>query len=445
MGLSVEVVPAVRYLALVYKLFSENNKKLIRNSYKFNICLIENEFSTIVLIEESRVRLKFWSLLSTITARDMNKTIILLAIAGLVSSLGWSIYYTVSRPYYSDFLGLSYSSILVIASSEWMPGLTSFIWGYLGDKIGHKRVLMLGFLSFTLSLIGYINPVFIPIVVGLASLGWAAVWPIILASISRISPTGRVGRSYSMFAIGTSSGWGLGGVVGGILDTILGVRVVLVVAGLLIGLAYASTIIILRSTNFTYENISIRLLVKKYLLLLAISSIVLTISIDYAFNLISVKLFYELNEDVVLYGLFLTTIPAILGALFRPLAGIIVDKIGGLKTVVLASILYTIIYITASVSKGLLLGIIWIIPIYPFYDTGLVKLASEVSKDYERGTVMGLINASNSVAGSLMFVLGPLTDVLGYTYSMWLSACIALATLVPLAILNRFLKHSNSS
>ncbi len=366
----------------------------------------------------------------------------LLAIASLVSSLGWSAYYTISRPYYSNILGLPYSVILIIASSEWMPGLSSFIWGYLGDKIGHKRVLILGLLSFTLSLVGYVDPMFIPIVVGLASLGWAAVWPIVLASISRISPISSVGRSYSIFAVGTSLGWGLGGIIGGLLSTILGIREVLVLTGLLIGIAYSSTAIILRNTTYTYENISIRLLVRKHLLLLAISSIVLTISIDYAFNLISVKLFYELNENTVMYGLFLTTIPAILGALFRPLAGVIVDRVGGLKSVALASILYTIIYTIASIVRGLLLGVIWIIPIYPFYDTGLVKLASEISRYNERGTIMGLINASNSIAGSLMFILGPLTDILGYTYSMLLSACIASATLVPLTILNRIHRSS---
>ncbi len=361
----------------------------------------------------------------------------LLAIANLVSSLGWSIYYTVSRPYYSDVLSLPYSVILIIASSEWMPGLSSFIWGYLGDKVGHKQVLMLGFLSFTLSLVGYVNPILIPVMVGLASLGWAAVWPIVLANISRISPINSVGRNYSVFAIGASFGWGLGGIVGGLLSTILGMRKVLVLTGLLIGTAYLSTALILKNITCTYENISIRLLAKKHILLLAISSIVLTISIDYAFNLVSVRLFYELDENALMYGLFMTTIPATLGALFRPLAGVIVDRIGGLKSVALASILYTFIYIIASISRGILLGIVWITPVYPFYDTGLLKLASEISKHEERGTVMGLINASNSIAGSLMFALGPLTDLLGYTYSMVLSACISLLTLAPLFILGR--------
>lgn len=373
----------------------------------------------------------------------MNKILILLTIANFMGSLGWSIYYSLSRPYYTNFLNATYSMVLVIASCEWFPGLTSFIWGYLSDRHGVKRILMTGILAYVLSLVGVAELKFIPIIVALASLGWATAWPTILASISRLSGE-YIGRRYGFFALGGSIGWGLGGIVAGFIASYTSLRLTLTLSGLLTGLAYTLSYFILSKYEWKYTTkyttVRIMDVLKGVLGYVALTCIFLTLSINYAFNLISIKLYHEVNENVLLYGLVITSLPAFIGAIVRPIAGAIADKLGGVKTVLIAIITYSLMYILASFLRGYALALLWIIPVYPFYDTGFIRLASETSSKDRRGAAMGLINTSMSIAGSSIFVFGPLTDALGYTYSMVIASIIALASLIPLFIVYRMVR-----
>ena len=370
----------------------------------------------------------------------MNKILILLTIANFMGSLGWSIYFSLSRPYYTSFLNATYSMVLVIASCEWLPGLTSFIWGYLSDRYGVKRVLIIGALAYVLSLVGVVELKFIPIVVALASLGWAAAWPTILAGISRISGE-YIGRRYGFFALGGNIGWGLGGIVAGLIASYTSLRLTLTLSGLLAGLAYTLSYFVLSRYEWKYTTVRIMGVLKGVLGYVALACIILTLGMEYAFNLISVKLYYEVNENVLLYGLVITSLPAFIGAIVRPIAGAITDKLGGAKTVLTAIIMYSLIYLLASFLRGYALVLLWIIPIYPFYDTGFIRLASEVSSKDKRGAAMGLINTSMSIAGSTVFIFGPLTDVLGYTYSMIIASIIASTSLIPLLIVYRIVSR----
>ncbi|RLC35765.1 hypothetical protein DRH29_05825 [candidate division Kazan bacterium] len=366
----------------------------------------------------------------------MNKKLILLTIANFMGGLGWSIYFSLSRPYYTDFLNASYSMVLIIASCEWLPGLTSFIWGYLSDRYGIKRVLIFGVLAYVISLVGIVELEFIPIIVALASLGWAAAWPTILAGISRISGE-YIGRRYGFFALGGSIGWGLGGIVAGLMASYTNIRLTLILSGILAGLAYTLSYFVLGKYEWKYTPVRIAYILKGVLGYVALTCIILTLGMEYALNLISVKLYYEVNENILLYGLAITSLPSFTGAIVRPIAGAIADKLGGVKTVLVAIIMYSLVYLLASFLRGYTLVLLWIIPIYPFYDTGFIRLASEVSGKDRRGLAMGLINTSMSIAGSAVSVFGPLTDVLGYTYSMMIASAIALTSIIPLLIVYR--------
>jgi len=370
----------------------------------------------------------------------VNKILVLLTIANFMGSLGWSIYYSLSRPYYTNFLNATYSMVLVIASCEWLPGLTSFIWGYLSDRYGVKRILVIGILAYALSLVGVVELKYIPVIVALASLGWAIAWPAILASTSRLSNE-CIGRRYGFFALGGSIGWGLGGIVAGFIASYTSLRLTLIFSGLLAGLAYTLSYFVLSRYEWKYATAKIMDVLKGVLGYVALTCIVLTLSIDYAFNLISIKLYYEVNENVLLYGLVITSLPAFTGAIIRPIVGAIADKLGGVKTVLIAIIMYSLMYILASFLRGYALTLLWIIPIYPFYDTGFIRLVSEISSKDRRGAAMGLINTSMSIAGSSIFVFGPLTDVLGYTHSMVIASIIALTSLIPLFMVYRIIRH----
>ncbi len=364
------------------------------------------------------------------------RILVLLALANFMGSLGWGIYYSVSRPYYSDVLGATYTMIMIIASSEWGPGLTSTLWGYLGDRYGRNKILPFGALAYALSLVPLVPLQLVPIVVAVASLGWAIAWPSILAMVSLLSSEEHVGKSYGYFAVGGSLGWAVSGLLVGLLKPLLGFRIVLLLTGILAGTAYIIAFMVSRVRGeIGFETVNVFRELRGSLLIVAIIQILLTLGFDFAYNLFLVHFYSDIGSDILVYGLVVTSLPAFIGAILRPLAGSIVDKIGGIKTIALVILAYSLDFIGLSHARGIYSVILWILPIYVFYDTGMIKLASEVSGREKRGTAMGVVNTGMSLAGALTFTLGPLADKLGYTYSMITASIIVATATIPLIIL----------
>ncbi len=373
---------------------------------------------------------------------SVRRVLFLLALANFMGSLGWGIYYSVSRPYYTDVLGATYTMIMIIASSEWGPGLTSTLWGYLGDRYGRNRILPLGALAYSLSLVSFVPLSLVPLVVGIASLGWAVAWPSILAMVSLLSSEEHVGRSYGYFAIGGSLGWAVSGLIVGLLKPLLGFKFILVLTGLLAGTAYIIAFMIAKWRGETgFETVNVFRELKGPLLIVAVIQIVLTLGFDFAYNLFLVHFYSDIGENILVYGLVVTSLPAFIGAILRPVVGSIVDRLGGLKTVALVAIMYSLDFMGLSYARGVYSIILWILPIYTFYDTGMIKLASEIAGREKRGTAMGIVNTGSSLAGALTFILGPLADRLGYTYSMVTASIIVSATLIPLMVLKKTTKR----
>lgn len=374
---------------------------------------------------------------------DSHKTLVLLALANFMGSLGWGIYYSVSRPYYSDILGATYTMVMIIASSEWGPGLTSTLWGYLGDRYGRNKVLPFGALAYTLSLVPLVPLQLVPLVVGIASLGWAIAWPSVLAIVSLLSSEEHVGKSYGYFAIGGSLGWGMSGILVGLLKPLLGFKPVLLLTGLLAGTAYIIAFMISRARGeVRLETVNVFKELRGALLVVAVIQVLLTLGFDFAYNLFLVHFYSDIGSNILVYGLVVTSLPAFIGALLRPLAGLIVDKIGGIKTIALVILAYSLDFMGLSYARGIYSVILWIIPVYVFYDTGMIKLASEASGREKRGTAMGIVNTGTSLAGALTFTLGPLADKLGYSFSMISASIIIISAAIPLMVLrNIYIKH----
>ncbi len=374
------------------------------------------------------------------------RVLVLLALANFMGSLGWGIYYSISRPYYSDVLGATYTMIMIIASSEWGPGLTSTLWGYLGDRYGRNKVLPFGALAYTLSLVPLVPLQLVPLVVAVASLGWAIAWPSILAMVSLLSSEEHVGKSYGYFAVGGSLGWATSGVLVGLLKPLLGFKLVLLLTGVLAGTAYVIAFMISRIRGEAgLETVNVFKELRGPLLIVAVIQVILTLGFDFAYNLFLVHFYSDIGGDILVYGLVVTSLPAFIGALLRPLAGSIVDRLGGIRTIALVVLAYSLDFIGLSYARGIYSVILWIIPIYVFYDTGMVKLASEVSGREKRGTAMGVVNTGMSLAGALTFTLGPLADKLGYTHSMIIASIIVVTAAIPLIILrNTYTRQSNT-
>lgn len=90
--------------------------------------------------------------------------------------------------------------------------------GRLGDLFGPKRFIVIGFAIYAVGALGYLFAPTWELVVGfriLSGVGAAAVFPMSLAFVGRMSPPGAEGRYMGWFAVAQTGGFGIGPLFGG--------------------------------------------------------------------------------------------------------------------------------------------------------------------------------------------------------------------------------------
>ncbi|GMU39752.1 MAG: hypothetical protein AMXMBFR23_06180 [Chloroflexota bacterium] len=96
--------------------------------------------------------------------------------------------------------------------------ITAPMIGRLGDRFGSKRFIVMGFTVYAAGAVGYLFATHWAMVVGfriLSGVGAAGVFPMTLAYVGRLAPTGREGRYMGWFSVAQIGGFGLGPLFGG--------------------------------------------------------------------------------------------------------------------------------------------------------------------------------------------------------------------------------------
>jgi nitrate/nitrite transporter NarK len=124
----------------------------------------------------------------------------------------------------------------------------------------------------------------------------------------------------------------------------------------------------------------------------------------------------------IFYGFFCGTLPVLLGSPLRLIIGRLVDK-GYEKTMFTASILtYLILYLILPHTQPVIFIILWMLPVYPFYDTSIYAIISRSTSRYE-ATVTGFISTINSLAGLSLLLLNstvPINNPAAYSIQILL-------------------------
>jgi DHA1 family multidrug resistance protein-like MFS transporter len=118
--------------------------------------------------------------------------------------------------------------------------------GRLGDLFGPKRFIVIGFAIYALGALGYLFAPTWELVVFfrvLSGVGAAAVFPMSLAYIGRMSPPGGEGRYMGWFAVAQTGGFGIGPLFGGGLRDAFGSDAAFATMALLLGGAALLTLI----------------------------------------------------------------------------------------------------------------------------------------------------------------------------------------------------------
>jgi len=357
-------------------------------------------------------------------------------IGNVFYTLAWGLYFTASRIYIKEVLGGTFTDITLLTSLEFLPALFSTFWGYLGDILGRRRIILLGFLSApAFMMIGFTGIPWVLISAFIASLASTIAWPSVVAAVvSDIEEAGS--RKYSIYAMGGSLGWGIGSILMGFLYSIGGMKLISIMIALFMTIAFTLFYVMYPKTYNYYSeskynaNIFRSIVRNKVIVAFLLAIIISYFGLEFSYNILSIKLYNELGRNEVLYGIFFGGITAFLGALFRPIAGRIVDTLGETRSFVITLMSYTLLLYGLALSKGWIMALLWIIPVYPLYDTAAVAATSKALPPELRATAIGTYGTAVSIAGSLVIIAGPLADSLGVNKATMFSAILQFVALM---------------
>ena len=244
----------------------------------------------------------------------------------------------------------------------------------------------------------------------------------IVALSSLIEDRPRIGTKYSRAGISMGIGWGIGSLLAWplylkidrygfavMLSTLYIVSIVMILKGY-IGKEREASKGLTIGFQHVYSGLS------RFIPVLLFSSIGLAIGSNVNALLLDSKLrdlFSVFNtgfESRILYGFFCGTLPVLLGSPLRLIIGKLVDK-GYEKTMFTASILtYLILYLILPRTRPVIFIILWMLPVYSFYDTSIYAIISRSTSKYE-ATATGFLSTINSLAGLSLLLLNSTVPV----------------------------------
>ncbi len=78
--------------------------------------------------------------------------------------------------------------------------------------------------------------------------------------------------------------------------------------------------------------------------------------------------------------------------------------------------------------------ILWLILIYPLYDISVVTTVSSFVPKHLKASAIGSLYTVMSISGTLIPIVGPLTDLWGARYSVLLASALQIAALLALVL-----------
>lgn len=248
------------------------------------------------------------------------------------------------------------------------------------------------------------------------------------------------GYRYGTVTLGGSLGWGLGCSMMGFIYGFGGVKLITLIAALTLTLSYIVFYIaypkeydIIRKYDDKSKTSSVNKIPKNLLVFL------LAVGISYfgaswSFNVLSIKLYIEVERNEVIYGIIYGGLTSLIGSMVRPYAGKLSDRVGSLKLYKASLASYSLLMFLLAISRGIVMAVLWLIPIYPLYDISVVTTVSSFEPKHLKASAIGSLYTVMSISGSLIPIVGPLTDIWGVQYSVLLASALQIAALLALVL-----------
>ncbi|BES82444.1 hypothetical protein [Pyrodictium abyssi] len=321
----------------------------------------------------------------------MNRTT-LLAVLQVLHVSSWSAYYVLTRKLYNN----NPEFLVMLAAAETLPTAAGVLGAIIAEKRGYHAALAMGVLEgLFLAMVGVFidQPMMLWANALLASLFWSTSGPQILGYAMTLS--GGSGTVLGIVLAGSTLGWSIGGALAPIVSDAIGPGRVMLIAGISTMIVYLTLILFFNNLKPGEEERGHRW-IPMILATVLLASLVFT-GTEIIGSLYMAKLSIEAGSSTGYAAA--NTATGLIATVVRPGVGSIVDRAGEGLVLVAGLAAYTVYTALLSSLHGLAFILVWLLPVYPFVDTSLYKLAARLL-----GDAMGsaAVSSSYSVTGLIL-------------------------------------------
>ncbi|MGB9831850.1 MAG: MFS transporter, partial [Fervidicoccus fontis] len=215
-----------------------------------------------------------------------------------------------------------------------------------------------------------------------------------------ISKSKGSGYSLSKFLFFNSFGWSLGGILPGLILNLWNLNILYIIAAILIIIASVITVISYNEKEYRDPTVTLtdfKNEIKKAIPFLF--PLILGSAGFYMLNsIMSLRLFISVN-NILLYGIFYNTITGLLSSIARLIAGKAIEKIHPYKVTFSSFFSYLILALLMEKANSTLTILLWLLPIYPFFETSSYYVLGRMIKTTFHSTASGLFTTAVSLGG----------------------------------------------
>jgi len=313
--------------------------------------------------------------------------------------------------------------------------------GRLSDRFGKKLFLWLGLLIYVIAAAGYVwSPTYRELVVFrvLSGVGTAMVIPTAYAYVGDLAPRGHEGRYMGLFNVGIIAGFGLGPMIGGIVQERLGMDATFASMGILGAAGFIMVLLLLPnrvpSTQVTQVDRPVSsfvfLLKDKTMRGLIIFQLVWGLNYGAVFTFLPMFMTTVRSTSIAQVGIVLSARSIVSGTLVYPF-GWLADRVDRVHLVTLGMIAVAIGIFSVPWVGGFA-ALLCLFILMGAFESIAVPAANAITVDRGRtlgmGSVMGVFNMANSSAIVLGSIAGAgIERSAGVSWVFWCAAVIALA------------------
>ena len=368
----------------------------------------------------------------------------MLVASNAISSVGWGLCWTYLNFRLYD-IGATYLQLCLMDSLAAITYLSSRFWGALSDYYGRRKPFILsGFTAsaFPVIVMAVMNDKVWPLLLSYlaACFFWAVAYPAYMAALTSDPEREKATTAFSLIG---GIGFAIGSSAMGPAEALLGPSGLFLLCFCVL-LAFPAFLVLYSEeplprkpgSPLAYARgaFSIRFRAGTGFGSLLVGIFLAWFGLQWASPLARMRLYDLLGRSKLIMGL-LWGMSSMASAVALVLAREAIRRFGGLGTLTASTACYAVLMLCfALVGNPVAYAILWLMPVWSFFNLGYVLSPAEFTTEDVRGEAMGSCEVAKNLGVLLGLTGGFLADLLGREASLAISAIPLAVALLPLAI-----------